>query len=444
MQTRHTPGPLPHETSRTARAGVVWRSKSLSNRDFSPLLRYLTPLPWVTFAIATKSRHTSSHERRTALQSTRSADYGGRRGQSLMARSFSPEFRLAAACAMWPPSDRRTEAIRTAAAGPLDWPRFLRVARRHQVIGLVHEGLTQVRPDVPPEIAREIGAQAATLVRENLAMAREALRLQRLFDDADLPVLFVKGAALAVLAFGNLGLRAGQDIDLLVPYETLPAATALILRAGYRRFDPPPDISDAQLRLVMPLRKDLGFVHQATGLRIELHWRLFLNPHAMAETSIMAASRVVPLAGAAGLRTLGEEDLFAYLCMHGALHWWNRLKWLADVNALLASTPEDGVERLVRAAEARGAGRAAAQALLLCRRLLQTPLPASTDGHAGQERHGALARGDGAERDDHRPRRARSARSAIRDDPRQPLDLSSQPQLALSVGRAEYPTDKPN
>ena len=160
-----------------------------------------------------------------------------------MASLFSPEFRLAAACAMWPPSDRRTEAIRAAAAGPLDWPRFLRVARRHQVIGLVHEGLTRARPDVPPEIAREIGAQAATLVRENLAMAREALRLQRLFDDADLPVLFVKGAALAVLAFGNLGLRSGQDIDLLVPYETLPAATALISRAGYRRFDPPPDIS---------------------------------------------------------------------------------------------------------------------------------------------------------------------------------------------------------
>ena len=54
----------------------------------------------------------------------------------LMARSLSPEFRLVAACAMWPPSDRRTEAIRAAAAEPLDWPRFLRVARRHQVIGL--------------------------------------------------------------------------------------------------------------------------------------------------------------------------------------------------------------------------------------------------------------------------------------------------------------------
>jgi hypothetical protein len=90
----------------------------------------------------------------------------------------------------------------------------------------------------------------------------------------------------------------------------------------------------------------------------------------------LTASRIVPLAGAAGLRTLGNEDLFAYLCMHGALHCWNRLKWLADINALLARTPEDGVEHLVRAAELRGAGRAAMQALLLCQRLLGMALPA--------------------------------------------------------------------
>jgi hypothetical protein len=144
----------------------------------------------------------------------------GRQGQSLMTRSFSPEFRLIAACAMWPPSDRRTEAVRTAAVGSIDWPRVLRVARRHQVIGLVHEGLTRVQPDVPSEIAGEIGARASTLVRENLAIARESLKLQRLFDHADVPVLVLKGAPLAMLAFSNLGLRSAQDIDLLVAYET--------------------------------------------------------------------------------------------------------------------------------------------------------------------------------------------------------------------------------
>ena len=293
-----------------------------------------------------------------------------------MTPSSFPEFQLAAACAMWPPTDRRTETILAAAAGPLDWPRFLRLAKRHRVLGLVHDGLTRATPNVPPAIVREITTQTAQQVRQNLAMAAEALRLQRLFEEAGLPLLFVKGASLAVLAFGNLSLSGGQDIDLLVPQETLPAAMASIEKAGYRRYDPPRGIGDAQLRLLIPIRKDFGFANQFTGLPIELHWRLFLNPHAMAEGSIMAASRIVPLTAAAGLRTLGEEDLFAYLCMHGALHWWNRLKWLADLNALLVSTPEDEVERLVRAAEVRGASRPAAQGLLLCRRLLGTPLPA--------------------------------------------------------------------
>jgi Uncharacterised nucleotidyltransferase len=291
-----------------------------------------------------------------------------------MGSSFSSEFRLVAACAMWPPSTRRTETIQAAAEGVREWSRFLRVAQRHRVIGLAHQGLTEVSLAVPPEIRLEIGSRASTFARQNLAIAAEALRLQRLFDDAKLPVLFVKGSSLAVLAFGNLGLSGGEDIDLLVPREVLPTAMALVARAGYRRFDPPPDISDTKLQLLLSLRKDVGFVHEATRLPIELHWRLFLNPHAMSEASIWAASRIVPLTTGTGLRTLGEEDLFAYLCMHGALHWWNRLKWLADVNALLFASDRD-VERLVRAAEAKGSGRATAQAMLLCRRLFQTSLP---------------------------------------------------------------------
>ncbi len=292
-----------------------------------------------------------------------------------MVPPLSPEFRLAAACAIWPPSDYRIQAIQAVTAGPLDWSRFLRVARRHRLIGLVHDGLTRSRTDMPPPIAQEIRAQAASQVRQNLAMAAEALRLQRLFDDAELPVLFVKGASLAVLAFGNVGLRGSQDIDLLVPSDTLPEATALIERAGYRRFEPPSNISDAQLRVLMPLRKDLGFIHRTSGLEVELHWRLFLDPHTMVETSVMTASRIVPLSGINGLRTLGTEDLFAYLCMHGALHCWNRLQWLADINALVATAREGSLDHLLRTAEARRAGRAAAQGLLLCKRLLGTPVP---------------------------------------------------------------------
>src|SRR5262245_26551451 len=175
--------------------------------------------------------------------------------------SYGREFKLAVACAMWPPSDRRSEAIQLAASGPIEWPRFVRVVQRHRVLGLAHQGLTEARLAMPPEIRREISTRMVALVRENLAMAAEALRLQRLFDEAQLPVLFIKGSSLAMLAFGKLSLSGGQDIDLLVPPETLPAATALIASAGYRRIDPPSDISDTMLHVLLSMRKDLRFVH---------------------------------------------------------------------------------------------------------------------------------------------------------------------------------------
>jgi hypothetical protein len=290
--------------------------------------------------------------------------------------ALSAEFRLAAACAMWRPSDYRNEAIRVAAAAVVDWPRFVRLTGRHRIFGLVHDGLTRAHPKLPPEIVRGIRAQAQNLVRQDLAMAAECVRLQHVFGKAGVPILFLKGVPLAKFAFGNLGLRSSQDIDLLVSSDVLPAAIALLTAAGYRRYNPPPDIGDDMLRLLMPLRKDFGFAHPSTGMIIELHWRLFLNPYAMVGASIMESSRTVRLSAGEELLALGDEDLFAYLCMHGACHWWNRLQWLADINALLSAT-DRGIDQLIGAATARGAGRAADQALLLCSRLFATSLPAT-------------------------------------------------------------------
>ena len=297
-----------------------------------------------------------------------------------------------------------------------EWPRFLRVAQRHRVIGLAHQGLTEVSLAVPPEIRLEIGSRASTFARQNLAIAAEALRLQRLFDDAKLPVLFVKGSSLAVLAFGNLGLSGGEDIDLLVPREVLPTAMALVARAGYRRFDPPPDISETKLQLLLSLRKDVGFVHEATRLPIELHWRLFLNPHAMSEASIWAASRIVPLTTGSGLRTLGEEDLFAYLCMHGALHWWNQLKWLADVNALLVATSDRDVSASSAPPKPKARG-VPLHRLCYCAVAFFRPRCPTRLWLRLQGRGCALAGEHSAERAVHRPGRARAARCANSERP---------------------------
>ena len=121
--------------------------------------------------------------------------------------------------------------------------------------------------------------------------------------------------------------------------------------------------------------KEMRCVHEEKRLEVELHTRLFDNPRLMPNVPGIESLRIVPITGGIGLCTFGEDDMFAYLCAHGAVHCWFRLKWLADIGALLARQPEGGVERLYRAAEARGAGRPAAQAMLLCRRILGTTIP---------------------------------------------------------------------
>jgi hypothetical protein len=292
-----------------------------------------------------------------------------------MALSLSQEFLLAAACAVWPSCDRRSEAIRELAAGPVDWDRFQRVVARHRVAGLVHDGLTRAQPAVPPDIAEKIGRQAAALVRRNLAYAAESVRLQTLFAAAELPVLFMKGVSLGVLAYGDLGLRHSVDIDLFVTPKSIATAEILLERAGYSRTEPPAAFSEGQVQTWLLRCKDMTYVHAEKRFKVELHARLFNNPRLMAEMPVTGSMGMVPLVNGIGLRTFSEDDLFAYLCAHGAVHCWFRLKWLADIAALLARQPEGGIERFYRAAHARGAGRCAAQAMLLCQRILGTPIP---------------------------------------------------------------------
>jgi hypothetical protein len=65
------------------------------------------------------------------------------------------------------------------------------------------------------------------------------------------------------------------------------------------------------------------------------------------------------------LPTLAGDELFAYLCVHGASSAWFRLKWIADLAALLSSCSPGEIARLYERSQQLGAGRPTAQALLL-------------------------------------------------------------------------------
>lgn len=286
------------------------------------------------------------------------------------------EFALVAACARWPPADARHEAIRTAAHRPLDWGRVLELISWHRVAGLAYNGLTSAGISVPSEVAHTLRELAAGIARQNLALAAETRRVDRVLTSHGVLAGFMKGLPLAIAAYGDIAVKMSRDIDLVVDEESVDAAAACLATLGYVRTVPPPDLDDARFRRYRQRSKELVFVHAATGTVTELHWRLTDTAHRMPPLDI-AGWPMTTLPGGTRVRALAGDDLFIYLCLHGAAHAWFRLKWLADVAALLAQAAPAEIERLYRVAGPRGASLCVAQALLLCRRYFDTRLPDS-------------------------------------------------------------------
>lgn len=284
----------------------------------------------------------------------------------------SPPFRLLVACARWPRGAERDTGVREAAAlaGP-DWPAFLAMVRRHRMAPIALDGLA-CAGIVPPA---ELKALATNNVQQALGLGGEAGRLKTLLAAEGIAMAVVKGPALSALLYGTPGLRQCKDLDIWVSPADVPRALGRLQAVGYDVIDGPPAFTGPWLDLWLDTRKDSTVRHPATGRIVELHHRLTSNPHVVVQLKVADASREVTLGGTA-LQTLGEDDLFAYLCTHGTVSWWFRLKWLADIQAMLSGRSQDDITRLYEAARARDAERAAGLALQLCRRLWGLPIGA--------------------------------------------------------------------
>lgn len=291
-----------------------------------------------------------------------------------MSAPVDPEFLLAAACCRWPPSPLRDAAVR-AAAIDVDWPRYGQVVRRQRIAGLVDAALADAKIDCPAAVAAPISHEARKILFRNMTAAVETARLIALITERGYPALAIKGVVLSALAYGSIALKHSKDIDLLVTPDDALAVIALLEEDGYRLTYPAPDLSTAQRRTLTTYGKDVALTKPGGALQLELHWRLFDSEAVLPEITARAPAQSIPLGGGRSAPTLAQPALYAYLVLHGATDGWSRLKWLADLNALLAPLDSAAVAALHRSATAMGAADASAQALLLLRDLFGRDLP---------------------------------------------------------------------
>jgi len=300
-----------------------------------------------------------------------------------MSPPFSPELSLAIACCRWPITDASRQLVSGLAGQVGDWESFDHILRRNRISPLAHRALLEAGVAVPAPVGQDLSRRALAIARLSLAMARESILLQRAFEHAGFPVMILKGTPVAVLAYGELGLKESCDIDILTTPELVAQAAALLVGRGYRNclahLDP------TQLDAYLRLTKEAPFTHPVSGITVDLHWGVTDNRHLLHGVGVRGPAQDVATPVGA-LRTIAHDELFAYLCLHGAVHNWSRLKWLADLGALLARHDEEELKRLYDKSHAYGAGRAAAVALLLCHGLLGRPLSEEFQGALRNDR----------------------------------------------------------
>lgn len=235
-----------------------------------------------------------------------------------------------------------------------DWDSILHLARFHRVQGLMWQSLGPLSDSIPPQIGDALTEDARAIAAANLRTAVESRDLLAAFEDAGIAVLFVKGLTLGALAYGTSSFKSGIDIDILVLERDLQRSAGLLSTLGYR----PADVTGHDV-------KEQTWLHSSNRIQVDLHTRLADNRRLIPGIGLASPRQIVEVAPKILLPTLGPDELFAYLCVHGASSLWFRLKWITDFAALIHGKDGAEIERLYRCSQALGAGRASAQALLL-------------------------------------------------------------------------------
>ena len=253
----------------------------------------------------------------------------------------------------------------------LDWGFVVALSRRHRVQGLVWNAVGKHADQLPDHARSALSSDARSIAAANLGIAAECHALQQLFNQAKLTLLFVKGLSVGALAYRSPMLKMGWDIDLLVDPHDLSASAKVLIERGYA-----PRLPSRLARLhAWHGRRKESVWHRDQSFYVELHTRLADNRRLIPSIDVHSPRQLVEIAPAMRLPTLAEDELFAYLAVHGASSAWFRLKWISDFAALLDGKSGQEIDRLYRRSQELGAGRSAGQALLLADTLFKSLAP---------------------------------------------------------------------
>lgn len=276
---------------------------------------------------------------------------------------------------------------------PPDEAGLLDTARADGVLTLCHDRLRRSpRWTQYPETLREaMTRHAYQAVAVELMRAAELRDVLAALAQAGLPVLLLKGAALAYTLYPEPHLRDRCDTDLLLPSrDEAERAWRVLQTLGYQR----PNAVSGDL-----IVHELGCYktgHGGLPHALDIHWRLN-NATLLSERFTFAelAAVAVPIP-ALGPHAHGLGSVHALLlaCMHRVAHLpagnGDRLIWLYDIHLLTQHLTDEQWQEWMTLAEERGVCGPCLDGLRTMQTAFETVVPDEIRGRlqAGADREG--------------------------------------------------------
>ncbi len=258
---------------------------------------------------------------------------------------------------------------------PTDWNGLVERAKRFKVGGMLYRGIksgafpNEHVPVVVFNRLKEVYRNQATL---NTTLFMDAAIVLNALVDNQLPVIALKGLALAKSLYGDIALRPMSDIDLLLKEEDLVHAGRILLTLGYQQ-----DFPDWE--------KNIKFHHHLpsftskNGTIIELHWNI-VSVYCPVKVDIdglwARASLIKEDYGVA--RIFSWEDQFLHVCIHACFHLGSGIDLLpfCDMAGLIRVSADQMDWQIVIARATRwGAQKGLYLMLCLVRELLGATVP---------------------------------------------------------------------
>ena len=251
---------------------------------------------------------------------------------------------------------------------------LLERARTHGLIPLLYHRLRALDfRGVPQPARRELMDTFGINAIRNVLLTQELVRVLAQLGAAGVPVIPLKGIALAESLYGDAALRTCADLDILIHPKDLAESLRLLRSSGYKtRFAEP-----SLVPLLARYGKDCLLMREDTRWVYPLQVNCGLMCGGPAERRVLAevwSDAARQPFHAAPAYALSPEWEFLYLAVHAARHGLFPFKWLVDLDWLVVRGALDW-KKVQGMARRLGWERSVQSCLAACAILFETPIP---------------------------------------------------------------------